>query len=156
MNTRTAVLIGVLIVLGIGAAWLFTARQDVPLEARARSIGGGPLVFSLNGDALVREVKVVKPPPPDAAEAGAPVDGVYVEPTEEVMWHMVPAEPREGREPPEPQPVQAIQYGRRLRGLRPAPDTPRDARPLEPGERYVMTAATSEGDLELEFAAPGE
>ena len=156
MNTRTVVLIEVLVVLAIGAAWLFTARQDVPLEARARSIAGGPLVFSLNGGALVSEVKVVRPAPPDAAADGAPVDGVYVEPTEQVMWHLVPAEPREGREPPEPKTVRAIQYGRRLRGLRPAPDTPRDGRPLEPGERYVMTAATSEGDLELAFDAPGE
>ena len=156
MNTRTAVLIGVLVVLAIGAAWLFTARQDVPLEARAKQIAGGPLIFSLNGDTLVEEVKVVKPAPPDAAEGGAPVDGVYVEPTEEVMWHLVPAQPREGREVREPEPVQAIQYGRRLRGLRPAPDTPRDGKPLEPGERYVMTALTSEGDLELAFDAPGE
>ncbi len=155
MNTRTMVMIGVLVLLGLGAVWLLSARQDDPLEARARQIAGGPLVFSMNGEALVEEVKVVRPAPPDAAAGQAPVEGVYVEPTEQLMWHLVPRELREGQERKEPKPVQAITYGRRVPGLRPAPNTPRDALPLEPGERYLMTAATSEGDVTLEFEAPG-
>jgi hypothetical protein len=79
---------------------------------------------------------------------------VYVEPTEQVMWHLIPRDPpKEGEEVREPRPVRSVRYGGWVRGLRRAPDIPRRGETLEPGVEYVFTANSDLGPLELTFVA---
>lgn len=151
MNKRNVGLVVILVLLGGVFAFLQWRGRESPLMVRANQIGTGPVVFTFNDEVLFEEVMVIKP----ATEAPEG-DGVYVAPEDEVLWHLIPSEPKEGEEPREPRPQVSIRYGSGVRGLRRAEGIPRDAAPLQPGTRYLFQARiVGEPPIELEFSPRG-
>ncbi|MEM8736931.1 MAG: hypothetical protein AAGG38_00425 [Planctomycetota bacterium] len=145
MNRKTIGLIVVVLLLGAGYWKLYQARQLPPLEVVALHLPGQPLQFAFNGDTVVREVKVLRPAP--EPQEGA----VFLAAEDQTLWHMIPREPPEGEALPELTPTNLVRYGRRVRGLRPAPDTPRRGLPLQPDVAYRFIATTDDGVIELDF-----
>lgn len=147
MNKRNITMVVVLVLLAGLFVFMQMRGRESPLEVRANQIGKGPVTFTFNDEVLFEEVMVIKP----ATEA--PEDGVYVAPEDEVLWHLIPREPKEGEEPREPRPRVSINYGRGVPGLRRAEGMPRDAAPLQPGTRYLFQARiVGEPPIELEFS----
>jgi len=147
MNKRSVGLIIVLVLIGIGYAVLFNARKVPPIEAMYLELPGSRPVFSFNDELAFSEVKVVRPGVEPAE------DELYIAPEDQIVWHLIPREPREGEEAREPRPTKLLKYGQGLRGLRRAEGIPRRGVPLEPGVTYVFTATLADGQgvVELEF-----
>ena len=152
MNQRIVGLVVVLVLIGIGYVVLLNARKVPPIEAMYVELPGSQPLFSFNDELTFTEVKVVRP-------AVEPAEGeLYMIPEDEVVWHMIPREPREGQNPPELRATKALRYGQGIRGLRRAEGIPRRGIPLEPGVTYLFTAtlADGEGFVELEFTTQAE
>ncbi|MEM1098070.1 MAG: hypothetical protein AAGH92_04710 [Planctomycetota bacterium] len=130
----------VLVVLAVIAAGLYLYRGCAggpPLQVQVTG-GVGDLMFLFDGRVGVEELIVTADPD---GEADGP----------RVVWHLVPRDEDDFTPPLN----MAVTYGRRggLR-LRPAPDTPRMAEPLEPGVTYELFADTTAGDARKRFTIP--
>lgn len=147
MDKRKVGLVVVLLLIGLGYVVMFNARKLPPIEAMYVELPGTQPVFSFNDQLTFSEVKVVRP------GVEPPEDQVYIAPQDQVIWHLIPREPREGEEPRELRPTKLIKYGQGMRGLRRAEGIPRRGVPLEPGVTYLFTATLADGTgvVELTF-----
>ncbi|MEM9882243.1 MAG: hypothetical protein AAF800_04930 [Planctomycetota bacterium] len=158
MDKRKFGLFAVLVMLAGAYVWVIGTRREAPLQVQFVELPGSSPTFSFNDDVVIRELVVVR-------KGQEPAEGeVYSAPEDEVVWHLVPRPPRnrgqaqEGEPPRElrEQPAtRAVAYGRRVRGLRRAPGTPRRGVPLEAGATYHFTATLDDGQVELEFSPGG-
>lgn len=132
--------------MGAGFLWMTASRRESPIEVAVSSIHGGSIVFAFNDQVELEEVQVIRRAVEPAEDAG-----VYVAPSDEIVWHLVSPPPAEGKPAPETIPMRALRYGQGIHGLRRAAGTPSKPAPLQPGVEYLFKATVAEGEIELPF-----
>lgn len=145
MSKRQVGLGIVLLLIGVGYLLMFNSRREAPVEVQFYEAPDGEPMFSFNDEVTFREIKVVRPGVEPAE------DEVYITPEDQIVWHMVPREPKEGQDAVEPPTGKVVKYGRGLRGMRRAKGIPKGGVPLEPGVEYRFTATLAEGEGEVDL-----
>ena len=152
MDTRKVGLAIVLVLIGIGYVVMLNGRRLPPLEVMyIEQAGMNQPIFSFNDEVVFEEIKVVRP-------ATEPQEGeTYTSPEDQVVWHLIPREPREGEDEIQLPATDLLRYGQGMRGMRRAEGIPRRGIPLEPGVDYIFSAklAGGGGEVELLFTTGG-
>ena len=157
MQSKHVGLIIVLLLIGAGYLWMFNARRVPALQGMFVELPGAAATFSFNDSVVFTEIKVVK-----AAKPAAEGEVYTGEPEDELVWHLVEREPEPDKEPEaiDKREVRALAYGRRVRGLRPAENSPRRGEPLVRGAEYIFYGTLADdyggGVLELPFTPGGK
>ncbi|MBB6430777.1 hypothetical protein [Algisphaera agarilytica] len=153
MDNRKVGLIIVLVLIGIGYAVMFNSRKLPPVEVMfIQPKATDRALFSFNDEVAFEEIKVVRP-------AVEPKEGeLYMVTEDQIVWHLIPREPKEGEEEIERPATDLLRYGQGMRGMRRAEGIPRRGIPLEPGVGYIFSAtlADGEGEVELTFTTAGK
>ena len=145
MQRKEIVWIAALVILGVVYVHFFTnwfAKKELVITPSRRPPMGGDatvesIVFSLNGQYKIKSVEVLE------AKDGK------LDPHGHVVWHLVSDSASA--------PTQAFAYGRRIHGMKQAPDNSR-AEPLQPDVVYWIEVATDhltgKADFETRATAP--